>query len=163
MTISTLGIVHVTAAFAALALGLFVLLNAKGTLAHRVMGAGYVAAMVIVNFSSFGVLKLMGGYPGPFHILAALSLISVIRGILPLIQRRTGWLLVHYRAMSVSYIGLLSAATAEAMIRIPATRMLIGDARTGVIVSLIIIVTYAIGGRLAMHRLERRVLARFTV
>ena len=45
---TTLGAAHFAAAVAALALGLVVLIEAKGTLTHRLIGCGYVAAMLQV-------------------------------------------------------------------------------------------------------------------
>ena len=160
MTISTLGTIHMIAALAALALGLVVLLNPKGTPLHRLLGAGFVAALVTVNLSSFGIVNINGHF-GPFHILAAVSLFTLARGILAVIRRRPGWLVTHYRAMCASYIALVSAAAAEAMIHIPATRALLGDVRTGVIASLCVIAVIVVVGRMAVYRFERRALGRF--
>ena len=76
MIASSLGAAHVAAASLALALGLVVLLAQKGTPFHILFGAGYVAAMAVVNVSALGLYRLTGWF-GPFHALA------IVLGIAP--------------------------------------------------------------------------------
>jgi uncharacterized membrane protein len=156
--ISALGAVHMTAALAALVLGAFVLLDAKGTAFHRAIGMGYVIAMITVNLSSFGLYRLLGVF-GPFHALALLSLAMVICGMVPVVRRGKDWLGRHYRFMSRSYVGLLAAAAAEALVRVPATQALMQPASQAITISMGIAVLFAIVSVLALRRLERRVLA----
>ena len=118
---SALASMHVTSALIAIVLGAFVLLDAKGTPTHRALGMAYVIAMLMVNLSTLGMYRLLGTF-GPFHVLALISFVVLMIGMVPLIRRKRNWLQMHYRFMSGSYVGLLAAATTEAMIRIPATR-----------------------------------------
>ena len=156
---TTLGTIHVTAALVAIVLGAVVLLDAKGTLAHRMLGAGYVLAMLTVNLSTLGLYHMLGTV-GPFHVLAAISFIVLMRGVVPLVRRRGDWLGRHYRYMSGSYIGLLAAATAEATVRVPAARALIQSTQQGILVSIGIAIVFAVLGRVLIPRMERRVLSR---
>ena len=59
---SALGAVHFTAAIVALAFGAIVLAAPKGTPLHRTIGAGYVAAMVILNVSALPIYRLTGHF-----------------------------------------------------------------------------------------------------
>src|SRR5947209_15200181 len=108
---STLGAAHVTAAVAALALGLSVLSAAKGDASHRLFGAGYVTSMFLVNATALGIYRLNGQF-GPFHALALLSLGGVALGTFAVLRRRGSWLMRHYQAMAYSYLGLWAAAAA---------------------------------------------------
>src|SRR5690348_4187802 len=118
MNFSALGAAHGAAAVAALALGLFVLAEHKGTSTHRALGSAYVVAMVATNLTALGVYRLTGQF-GAFHLLALVSLAAVGRGVVAVIRRRPGWLATHYYAMAWSYLGLLSAAAAELVARSP--------------------------------------------
>ena len=51
---------------------------------------------------------------------ALVSLATVIRGVASALLRRERWPRTHYYCMAWSYIGLLAAACAEAMVRAPA-------------------------------------------
>ena len=117
MALGSLGAAHVTAAIVALALGLVVLLGAKGNTTHRLFGLGYVGAMVLVNATALGLYRLDGQF-GPFHALALLSLAIVVLGTFAVLRRRQNWLGRHYRCMAYSYLGLWAAAVAEAATRL---------------------------------------------
>jgi uncharacterized membrane protein len=114
---SSMGAMHLTAAVAALALGAVVLWAPKGTALHRTVGAGYVAAMVILSVSALAIYRLTGRFQ-PFHALALVSLATIARGIVPALRRRPGWLMTHYRNMAWSYIALLAAACSEIVVRL---------------------------------------------
>src|SRR5258707_7742789 len=114
---SSLGAIHFTAAIAALACGAIVLGAPKGTVLHRTIGAGFVAAMVILNVSSLVIYRLTG-YFEPFHALALFSLATVVRGMVPALRRRPGWLMAHYWSMAWSYLALLAAACSEVVVRL---------------------------------------------
>ncbi|HEV2292419.1 MAG TPA: hypothetical protein VGR35_01105 [Tepidisphaeraceae bacterium] len=62
-----------------MACGLLVLLRAKGTRSHRVIGYLYVAAMLALNVTAFLIYRLYGRF-GPFHVAALVSLAMVIAG-----------------------------------------------------------------------------------
>jgi uncharacterized membrane protein len=114
---NSLGAVHLTTAIVALAFGAVVLGAPKGTPLHRTIGAGYVAAMVILNVSALAIYRLTGHFE-PFHALALMSLATVVRGMVPALRRRPGWLMNHYRSMAWSYLALLAAACSEIVVRL---------------------------------------------
>lgn len=120
MSYPPVSLLHIATALVAIATGLLMLLQVKGTRRHRRLGYVYVASMVTLNASSFFIFKLTGEF-SPFHVAAFLSLATVIAGFLPAYWRRPaeGWLEVHFQFMAWSYIGLLAAAASEIAVRIP--------------------------------------------
>jgi uncharacterized membrane protein len=153
---TTLGAAHLTAALAALAFGGVVLLTAKGTHSHRVMGAAFVAALLATNLTALGIYRLTGTF-GPFHALALASLAILARGVAAVWRRREGWLKTHYYSMAWCYVGLLSAASAEVVARVPLG--LVHSSCDGMTVGLVCFAAFLIAGFIAIPRLERRVLA----
>lgn len=117
---STVGWIHTAGAVAALALGAAVLLRGKGTRSHRRLGWTYLIAMVLLNVTALAIYRLSGTF-GPFHVAAILSLASVMAGIIPAVRRRPAatWVERHYWWMTYSYLGLLAAAVAEVVTRVP--------------------------------------------
>ena len=117
---SPLGWLHTMCALLALASGATVLLRAKGTRAHRRMGWVYVGSMVALNVSALMIYRLFGGF-GPFHVVALLSLATLIAGVVPAVRKqpRDSWLERHYFFMAYSYLGLLAAAASEVATRMP--------------------------------------------
>jgi uncharacterized membrane protein len=122
MTYSFVGWIHIVAAFSALALGFINVVMRKGTPLHRLIGIFYVFAMLTVNAAALSIYD-MTGYFGPFHAAAIFSLVCVLIGLSAPILRRGDWLRRHYMWMGWSYFGLLAAAFAEAMVRIPALKV----------------------------------------
>jgi len=114
---SSLGAMHLTAAIAALGFGTIVIGAPKGTTLHRTIGMGFVAAMLILNLSALAIYRLTGRFE-PFHALAVVSLATLVRGVVPALRRRPGWLMTHYWCMAWSYIALLAAACSEIMVRL---------------------------------------------
>jgi uncharacterized membrane protein len=158
MTLSTLGAAHVAAATAALALGLVVLVERKGTMTHRLIGCGYVAAMVLLNVTALGLYRLTGHF-GPFHALALISLATVAAGVTVVWRRAPNWLRRHYYFMAWSYVGLLAAACAEAMTRVPLLRAALTTGPQLVAFGVGIAVLFALIGWIVLPRLQDRVLA----
>jgi uncharacterized membrane protein len=115
---STAGLLHLTAAIVALLLGGLIVLRRKGTPWHRAMGLLYAAAMLLLNGSALMLYDMTGRF-GPFHAGAVFSLVCVIFGVSAPVFRSENWLRRHYRWMGWSYFGLLAAAFAEAMVRVP--------------------------------------------
>ena len=120
MIASSIGAAHVTAAIAALVLGAMVIGAAKATKLHRMLGAGYVAAMIIVNMTALGLYRLTGRFE-PFHVLALASLAVLAHGAVVVLRRGPGWFLVHARSMAWSYISVSAAACSEIVVRLFAT------------------------------------------
>ena len=152
---TTLGAAHLTAALAALAFGGLVLLTAKGTHSHRVIGAAFVAAMLVTNLTALGIYRLTGTF-GPFHALALASFAILVWGVIAVLRRRFGWFLTHYYCMGWSYIGLLAATSAEIAARAPLG--LVHDARSGLMIGLIATAVFVAIGFIVLPRLQARAL-----
>jgi len=158
MTLTSLGAAHVAAAVAALVLGVVVLVEHKGTVTHRLIGCGYVAAMILLNVTALGIYQLTGRF-GPFHALALVSLATVVAGVTVVWRRRANWLRRHYYFMAWSYVGLLAAACAEAMTRLPILRAAITTGPQRVALGVGIAVLFALVGWIVLPRLQARALA----
>ncbi len=116
-----IGWLHFVCAIAAIAVGGGVALAGKGSVRHRLLGRTYGALMLGVNGTAFMLYGLFGR-PGPFHIAALVSLVGVIAGWIPARRRSSrAWVEYHAYWMSWSYVGLLAAAAAETLSRIPDT------------------------------------------
>lgn len=117
---STTGIIQLISALVALTAGTIVLFSAKGTKFHRKTGYWYIASMLILNGTAFGLYQLFGRF-GPFHVAALVSMFTLLMGILPLINRQSSgkWLFRHLTWMYYSVIGLYAAFASEIMVRIP--------------------------------------------
>lgn len=157
MFLSTLGAIHMGAAVAAMGLGSIVMLDPKGTPTHRLLGVGFAIAMVVVNITALSLYRMTGQF-GPFHVLALFSLLSLVRSLLPLINRRHEWLRVHYRYMIISYGGLLAAAVTETLTRVPGLRVYINSAERVFALGFVIALAMVIVVRVVMPRFEQRTL-----
>ena len=158
MNFSTLGAAHGAAAIAALAFGLLVLAERKGTNAHRALGSAFVVAMVATNLTALGIYRLTGHF-GPFHLLALISLAMLARGVVAAIRRPPGWLATHYYCMAWSYLGLVSAAAAEVIARSPLMARFVHDSTDGMLVGLACVAAILVGGFFLVPRLQARALA----
>lgn len=155
---SEIGGVHLFAACASLGLGFIVLMLRKGTKLHRAIGLCYAMAMLTVNGSALLLYHLTGHFD-VFHVLALVSLLGILSGVSAAIFRWRNWIETHYRAMSFSYVGLLAAASAEAMVRVPILH--VRSAPVAITVGVAIAVLFSIGGRIAVRRLRPAMLANF--
>lgn len=110
------GGLHVVAAGLSLPLGAAVLLRAKGTRGHKVLGRLYVIAMLLVSLPALLVYDITGR-PGVFHLLAVVSLVTLTLGWLSAPSRRSSVgrpdVHVHATFMSWSFIGLVTAGLAQ--------------------------------------------------
>lgn len=95
-----LGYVHVAFGFLALALGVVVFCVSKGTQIHRLLGYLYVASMLGLNVTALLIYRLFGHF-GPFHVLAVISLATLMAGWWPAYVKRPPqqWLARHYELM----------------------------------------------------------------
>jgi uncharacterized membrane protein len=109
-----LGTIHITLAITALAVGAAMFLQGKGGRRHRNFGYLYSGALLLANLSSLLVYQDSAG-PGPFHILALVSLITLSAGVVPAILRtpRKVWINRHAYFMSWSYVGLVAAGVGQ--------------------------------------------------
>ncbi|MGB1562683.1 MAG: DUF2306 domain-containing protein [Sinimarinibacterium flocculans] len=112
--------VHVSFAALALAVGTVIFSIRRGTPVHRRLGYVYIGAMLAMNGSALALYARDGAF-GPFHVAALISLATLTAGALPVILRRPrgGWLPLHWELMSWAFVGLIAAAVAEAVFRIP--------------------------------------------
>ena len=155
---SEIGAMHFYSALASIALGLPVLFLRKGTKLHRAIGLLYVMAMLAVNASALMLYHMTGRF-GVFHVLALVSLSGLLYGVAAAIFRWKRWLDGHYHAMSFSYVGLLAAASAEVMVRVPALH--VHTVTAGVAIGVGMALAFGVGGRIVIYRLKPRVLAAF--
>lgn len=115
-----LGLIHVGFGMLALVLGLVIFRITKGTQLHRRLGYLYVASMLGLNVTALLIYRVFGTF-GPFHVLAVISLVTVVGGLIPAYfkQPKEKWLRRHYEGICWSYVGLLAATSAEIAVRLP--------------------------------------------
>jgi uncharacterized membrane protein len=154
MPISSIGAAHVAAALAALAFGLFVIATRKGTQLHRAMGMAYAIAMVVLNLCALMIYRINGHF-GPFHVLALLSLATIFAGVAMAAMRPRNWLARHYLMMNFSYLGLLSAATTQMLVNVPALHGAVRGTMTGIVSA----VAFTAIGFIILPRLQRPALS----
>jgi len=104
---------HVVAALSALLAGVAVLVLPKGTHTHRVIGTGYVLALVLVNVAALSLHRENAF--GVFHALAVTSLVTIAVGLLPLLlgKRSPRVIATHAFCMTWSYAGLAAAGCGQ--------------------------------------------------
>ena len=154
MNYAVISIAHIATAVAAMTLGAFVVGLVKGTYRHKVIGYSYVVSMLALNASALLIYRLTGKF-GPFHVMALISLLTLLAGFIPVFFRwpRNRWLALHLNFMSWSFIGLLMAAASELAVRLPGTPFL-----PGVIAGSLL--TF-VGGRAILARNKSRLLSSF--
>lgn len=106
-------IFHTATSILALVAGFPIFFSTKGTRFHKRWGKIYVASMLSLCISSFWLTSTTPFTEGfdVFHVLAIVSLVSVIGGALPVFawRRFNGWFEMHYFFMLYSYVGLVMA------------------------------------------------------
>lgn len=102
--------IHVVAALTSIALIGAILVLARGTRAHRVLGRAWVGAMAVTALSSFWISS--GGWIGPFgpiHLLSVLVLVVLVQGVR---SARAGRIEAHRSQMTaMAFWGLGVAGT----------------------------------------------------
>jgi uncharacterized membrane protein len=118
-----LGYAHVTFGILAILFASIIFCITKGSQLHRILGYLYVANMLGLNITALMIYRVFGFF-GPFHVLALLSMGTVVAGFVPAYFRRptAKWLNRHYEWMCWSYVGLLAATAAEIVVRLPFIR-----------------------------------------
>ncbi len=157
-----IGIIHLASAILSLILGPIIFLITKGTRLHILLGRIYVVAMVTLNLTALCIYRLFGGF-GAFHVLALISLLVLLAGFAAVYWKRppNTWMHNHYRAMGWSYVGLLAAGVAEAVVRIPFLRNISGGwVHFGILVLVASLIVCVIGGYL-IARFEKHTVSRF--
>lgn len=106
-TMSTLILVHVSLAAAAVGIGTAVLMRTKGTPSHRLLGWIWVALMLAVALSSFWIFEIRkGAGPSAVHLLSAWTLISLACAVWFI---RRGNVRAHKGFMIGTFLGLAGA------------------------------------------------------
>lgn len=110
-----LGTAHVLAASVALTLGLVVLVRRKGDPWHVRLGRLYVVAILAVAVPALFVYNITGR-PGPFHVLAIVSLLTTALGWLSVRRggRSRAGVAAHATFMAWSWVGVVTAGLAQA-------------------------------------------------
>lgn len=107
---------HVAAACVAMAVGLAGLARRKGDAWHTAPGRFYLASILVVNLSVLALYEDTGR-PGPFHLLAVVSIVTTGLGWLSLQGRgrvRGGRAVqAHASFMTWSWIGVVTAGLAQ--------------------------------------------------
>jgi uncharacterized membrane protein len=105
--------IHFFFAISAFLIGALQLLSKKGTTQHKMLGRLWVAMMLIICLTSFGIKELMPsgifwGY-SPIHLLSIFVLIQITLGVY---FARIGNISWHKKCMTYTYIGGLVIAGA---------------------------------------------------
>jgi uncharacterized membrane protein len=109
---------HILAAVSALLLGAAVLLVPKGTHTHRVIGAVYAVALVLVNVAALSLHRESAF--GVFHALAVASLVTIGVGLSPLLlgRRSPPVIATHAYCMTWSHAGLVAAGRGQLVVAV---------------------------------------------
>jgi len=145
MVSGTTGLIHLIVSVIALATGLFVLITTKGTKIHKQVGYTYSISMILVNLTAFMIYRLFGKF-AIFHWFAVVSCLTLFAGMYPVLTKKSkNYLLMHFKFMYWSVIGLYCALCAEIftriplMLDIPSSRQLFGIL-TGVSIFIVMII-----------------------
>ncbi|MCY3770343.1 MAG: DUF2306 domain-containing protein [Gammaproteobacteria bacterium] len=98
--------IHLVTALLALGLGMANLALAKGTPRHRAVGRAWVAAMLVVTLSSFGIRELNDGAFSWIHGLTAWTLFSLFAALYAI---RRSWVRAHAGFMIGTMAGVVMA------------------------------------------------------
>lgn len=114
------GLVHFVFSMLSLALGTVVLLSAKGTRFHKLMGRLYCIAMTITLATAFMTYRLFGTW-GIFHWTALVSTLTLLCAMLPVLTRRpsNNYISLHLSFMYWSVMGVYAAFVSETLVRMP--------------------------------------------
>lgn len=96
---------HLATVLPAVPLGLWILLRAKGTREHRLLGRVWAMLMLVTALDSLLIRDLSGSL-NPIHIFSVVTLVSIPLGVWRI---RRGDLRGHRQAMIGPYIGLVVA------------------------------------------------------
>lgn len=150
-----IGWMHLYSGLTALGFGTAVVVLGKGTATHRAAGLAYVFAMLVLNATALSLYNMTGHF-GPFRVLALVSLACTLMGLAQPLLKRPGWLMRHYLWMARSYLGLLAAAAAEALVRIPALH--VNTATRGFALGIVAAILVGSAGAVVIPRLKRTAL-----
>jgi len=112
------GWIHTILSSVGIVVGAEQLLRTRRDRLHRWFGYVYVVAMVAADVSILTVYRFNGHF-NVFHVGALVNLLCIGVALQPMLAnpRPRQWKLKHYMWMCWSYVGLLSAALTEFIIR----------------------------------------------
>lgn len=115
---TSVGALHTVLAMSGIVVGLTQLLRPKSGPTHRARGYAFVYAMLVADGAAMLIFQFTGRF-NILHVGALANLACIILAIVPMLRspRPLNWRLQHYYFMSWSYIGLLSAAATELVVR----------------------------------------------
>ena len=99
-------LVHAACATLSLVTGTLVLIFAKGTPRHVLLGRCFVAAMMVTALTSLAITNVWPGQFSPIHILSVVTLTTLPIAVW---QRWRGNIAAHARTMVLNFAGLLAA------------------------------------------------------
>ena len=115
---------HLGLAMFCIVIGLVQLLRPKRGAGHRARGYAFVYAMLVTD----GTALLLYRFTGQFNVLhvgAIANLICIVMAVVPMLRnpRPKNWKYQHYYWIAWSYVGLMSAAATQLVVRLglPAT------------------------------------------
>jgi len=154
--------IHYVAAISSLLVGGIALIMTKGSKRHVWLGRLYIASLLIVNVSGFGIYHLTSGF-NAFHALGILNLTILLVAVMHILFRRRmrRWLWRHYQYMCWSYAALLCAACNEAFTRVNLLRRFV--ARSTSALPVIISATILLIAAAIIFLSQSTVLARYYV
>ncbi|XWW44886.1 hypothetical protein JYG30_19405 [Fibrella sp. USSR17] len=116
---SPVSLIHIGFAITALLTGTLVILMPKGTVRHQHVGYAYVASMMVVLTTAFGIYRLFGRF-GIVHWGALFSWLALIGGVGAAWFRTylRNWLNWHYLGMCLSVTSLYATFVVEATYRL---------------------------------------------
>jgi uncharacterized membrane protein len=116
--LSPLLLAHLVAACLAMPLGLYQMLARQGTPGHALAGRLYVPTMLVCNIGALASFRADTKFL-PFHILAFVSLYSLISGMWALRNwlrtREPAALKAHKIQMAYSWLGLMMAGFSQVL------------------------------------------------
>jgi len=155
---------HVITAMLSLLIGGILFLRPKGTGHHRQLGISYFVLMLVTNISVIFVTARVAPFGktgfGVFHIFAAISLASLIRGGIALVRwhrsRNAAELQSHQINLAFSYLGLVMAFASETLVNRDLGMTWVSSwAEFWAAMAVINIVIYAGGAWLILSRLAK--------
>jgi uncharacterized membrane protein len=118
VNLSTAGWIHTVLSTAGIAVGAEQLLRSRRDRLHRWLGYVYVTAMLVADVAILTVYRFNGHF-NAFHVGALANILCIGMALRPMLAnpRPRQWKLTHYMWIAWSYVGLLSAALTEFIVR----------------------------------------------
>jgi uncharacterized membrane protein len=137
------GGIHMALALLCIGIGAIQFMRPKRGASHRARGYAFVYAMLVVDGTALLLYRFTGAF-NMFHVGALVNLVCIVAAIAPMLrtQRPPGWKYRHYYFIAWSYVGLLSAAINEPIVRL---LPLAGRAQAWTVSAVVTVLVSAIG------------------